>query len=411
MENSHSFANKYPELAKEWHPIKNGTLKPADISYGSSKKVWWYGKCGHEWDAKIANRTINKRGCPYCSGRKVLVGFNDLNTTHPELSTEWHPSKNGNLLPTEVSVACKKKIWWLGMCGHEWDSYIYNRKKGHGCPYCSGRKILAGFNDLATTNLILSREWHLIKNNDLTPNDIAAGSHKKVWWLCDKEHEWKAEIKSRAQNHGCPYCSNQKIWIGFNDLAFTHPHVAKEWHPTKNKNLTPQSIGAGSTKKVWWKCEKGHEWKVKVVSRTTFKTGCPTCAEKSWTSFPEQVIFFYFKKVTTAENRNREYGKEIDIYLPNYKIGIEHNGEFYHQDKVKDQEKVDFFKDKGIRIISVYTGEKNVVRNDMIEYIYNYTNYDSLEWAVKKVFEVVGLNLPTINILADEKEIRSSYMY
>ena len=410
MNHAKNLVTEYPEIAAEWHPTKNGKFTPEDFSYGSGKKVWWMDKLEHEWEAKISNRTINKRGCPYCTGRKVLVGFNDLVTTHPKLAKEWHPTKNKDLTPQQVTAACKKKIWWIDALGHEWDTYIYNRKKGHGCPYCSGLKVLAGYNDLGTTHPELVKEWHPTKNGNLTPRDVMAGSHKKAWWLCEKGHDWEAEIKSRSNNSGCPYCSNLKIWTGYNDLETTHPQIAKQWHPTKNGKLSPREIGAGSTQKIWWKCDRGHEWKVKVVSRTSLKTGCPECVASMGTSFPEQAIYYYINKVVNADNRNHEMGKEIDIYLPQFNIGIEHNGDYHHQDREKDQEKVNYFKEKGIRLILVYGGNNTSANGDVIEYNYNRYKHESLEWAIKKIFELLKIDVPEINIGLDEIEICSGYM-
>ena len=117
--------SKYPalaksnlELVKEWHPTKNGSLLPADVSQKSGKTVWWICEKGHEWQAKVCTRT-NGHGCPYCSGNKVLNGYNDLATASPQLAKEWHPTKNMDLNPSEVSPNSNKKVWWLGSCGHE----------------------------------------------------------------------------------------------------------------------------------------------------------------------------------------------------------------------------------------------------------------------------------------------------
>ena len=409
MDKEKSLAYSFHELAKEWHPTKNGELTPYDVTPGSGKYAWWLGKCGHEWEAKIDNRTINKTGCPYCAGRKVLVGFNDFITTHPMLAKEWHPTKNGNLQPQQVTAACKKNIWWLGECGHEWDAYIYNRKKGHGCPYCSGRKVLTGYNDCETTHPDLARQWHPTKNGKLTPQNTAAGTKKKIWWICDNGHEWPAQGSSRVQNHNCPYCSNQKILTGFNDLATTHSELAEEWHPTKNGKLTPKDVGAGSTRRVWWQCIKGHEWSVKVVSRTSLKSGCPDCVKSLGTSFQEQAIYYYVSQTTNAKNRWNELGKEIDIYIPQMKIGIEHNADYYH-DREEDQDKVRFFLEKGIRLILVYGAKNNTVCGDVVEYAYHSSNFTSLEAAIKHVFRLVGISPPDINVAKDEMSICANYM-
>ena len=70
-----SLTNVYPEIAKEWHPTKNGTLRPTDVIAGSHKKVWWVCNKGHEWLATIHNRTAAGTKCPYCSNKKVLSGL------------------------------------------------------------------------------------------------------------------------------------------------------------------------------------------------------------------------------------------------------------------------------------------------------------------------------------------------
>ena len=100
-----------PSLAREWHPTKNGSLTPRDVTYGSGKKVWWLCSKGHEWKATISNRS-NATGCPYCSGQAVCED-NCLQTINPTLAKEWHPTKNGSLTPKDVTVSSKKKVWWI----------------------------------------------------------------------------------------------------------------------------------------------------------------------------------------------------------------------------------------------------------------------------------------------------------
>ena len=86
------------KLLKEWNQEKNEELNPANIELGSHKKVWWQCSKGHDWQAIVSNRVLGK-GCPYCAGQKVWIGFNDLSTTRPDLANEWHPMKNGDLTP------------------------------------------------------------------------------------------------------------------------------------------------------------------------------------------------------------------------------------------------------------------------------------------------------------------------
>jgi hypothetical protein len=272
-----------PEVAKEWHLTRNGDLKPTEVARSAHKKVWW--QCrkfpNHIWDAQISNRS-NGSGCPICSGLKVLEGFNDLNTTHPEIAKEWHLTRNGDLKPTEVARASNKKVWWQcsNYSDHEWDAEIYNRSVGGGCPTCAGKRVLAGFNDLKTTDPEVAKEWHPTRNGDLKPNEVARSSNQKVWWQCSKypDHEWDTSVDKRSSGQGCPICAGKRVLEGFNDLKSTKQEIAREWHPTKNGDLTPTEVARSSSKKVWWQCSKypEHEWDASVDNRSRGK-GCPIC--------------------------------------------------------------------------------------------------------------------------------------
>lgn len=197
----------------------------------------------------------------------------------PEIVKEWHPNKNEPSLPEYFTPGSHKKVWWKCDKGddHEWKSAIYTRIKGHKCPICSGLKVVDS-NSLEKLHPKLSKEWHPVKNNDLTPNDVRPGSHKKVWWKCQKgkDHEWAASIRSRVAGIGCLYCSNKRISKS-NVLSVTHPEIAKEWHPTKNIGKSPNDFTYGVGLKVWWKCKKKHEWEAIISNRTRRGDGCPYC--------------------------------------------------------------------------------------------------------------------------------------
>ncbi|MBR3969218.1 MAG: hypothetical protein IKJ93_06490 [Clostridia bacterium] len=198
-----------PEIAKEWNYEKNGNLKPEHFAENSNKKVWWKCSKGHEWQAIIASRN-NWHGCPYCSGQKVLKGYNDLQTVNPALANEWNYEKNNRLTPMNVSPNSHKKVWWKCSKGHEWQATINHRNNGSGCPYCAGRFAVKGKNDLQTVNPTLANEWNYEKNDGLTPMDVLPNSNKKVWWKCSKGHEWQAIIANRNKGRGCPICRKNK---------------------------------------------------------------------------------------------------------------------------------------------------------------------------------------------------------
>jgi len=273
-----SLQSKFPEIAAQWHPTKNGDLTSDKVSYGSHKKVWWWDTNGHEWQASIHGRTAkNKSGCPYCSHQKVHYD-NCLSTLHPELAKQWHPTKNGDLTPKDV-VGGKKKHWWVDKKGHEWQATIDDRiNGGTGCPFCVNH-IVCNDNSLQTLYPEIAKQWHPTRNGDLTPDKVVFGSHKKVWWLCGKEHAYLATISKRTHGkRGCPFCANKKV-CDDNCLQTKFSEVAKEWHPTKNGRLTPKDVLPGSHKKVWWLCKKGHAYWAAISERTHDK-GCSYCAGK-----------------------------------------------------------------------------------------------------------------------------------
>ena len=266
-----------PKLAEEWNFEKNFELTPNLFKSNSAKKVWWKCSQGHEWQASIASRT-QRNGCPYCSGKKVLKGYNDLKTLNPALAEEWNFQKNGNLTPDDVTIHSAKNVWWICDNGHEWQAIIENRTKGNGCPYCSGRKVQKGYNDLLTVNPELAKEWNFEKNGDLTPQDVTAHSNRKVWWKCADGHEWQTKINHRSNGSGCPYCAGQKVLPGVNDLQTVNPSLAKEWNYEKNDGLTPADVMPSSHKTVYWKCGRGHEYQMTVNDRNRGRM-CPECAK------------------------------------------------------------------------------------------------------------------------------------
>lgn len=271
-----TFAQSHEVMAPQWHPTKNGTLTSAQVSRGSDRRIWWLCAKGHEWIDTPSHR-VSGRGCPVCSGKRVVAGINDLASGFPDLAAQWHPSKNGTLSPSTVSRKSDKRAWWVCSVGHEWDAKINNRANGTGCPFCAGQRVFGGFNDLATTNPALALQWHPVLNGATTARDTTAFSNKRAWWLCSEGHEWEAHIANRSNGNGCPYCAGQWVLAGFTDMATTHPELALEWHPEKNAPRTPQTVFAGLGSKVWWRDVLGHEWQATGNSRTS-GAGCPICS-------------------------------------------------------------------------------------------------------------------------------------
>ena len=209
------------------------------------------------------------------------------------------------------------------------------------------KQVQKGVNDLETLYPELAKEWHPTKNGGLLPSEVLSGSRKKVWWQCDKGHEWQATANSRTGNHSnCPVCyrSNlseiiRKARLNENDtLEKRFPEIAKQWNYEKNDGLKPSDFSPFSGKRVWWKCEKGHEWEVSISSRTSQNSQCPVCRKQSHSSFAEQAVFFYINKAfPDAVNGDRHLGIELDIFIPSINTAIEYDGNVWHKVKQENE--------------------------------------------------------------------------
>jgi hypothetical protein len=380
---TNSLASLHPELAKEWHPDKNGDLKPDQVVAGSNKKFWW--KCDkgpdHEWDAALSKRTGMGRNCPCCAGLKVSV-TNSLASLYPELAKEWHPDKNGDLKPNQVVAGSEKKVWWKCDKGpdHEWDAIPASRTgRGSGCPCCIGLKVSVT-NSLTSLYPELAKEWHPIKNGDLKPDQVVAGSNKKFWWKCDKgsDHEWDAAPSHRTgMGTDCPCCAGLKVSVT-NSLTSLYPALAKEWHPIKNGDLKPDQVVAGSTKKVWWKCDKGpdHEWYTALVYRTRGGSGCHYChvlpRSKIELQLAHEILFFIDFNVddidVVVDDKTRKV--QVDIKISDLDLVIEYDGYYWHQGderKRVDRNKAELLIEHGWKVIRVRLAEQGrITDNDIL---------------------------------------------
>lgn len=339
-------ATTHPHLFDQWHPTKNSSLNPRQVSAGTNKLIWWLcGTCNYEWQAKATSRAYGGLGCPACAGKAVHIGFNDLVTKEPSVATQWHPVKNGSHLPTQFTVGSGKRAWWLcHICQHEWEAVITSRtgSQARGCPACSGQVVVPGNNTLADRHPLVASRWHPTKNGEITPGDVTSGTNKKAWWQCpiDPRHEWQSII-SDQRRYGCPICSGNLVVSGINDLETLSPKIAAEWHPTKNEDLTATQVSASSNVRVWWLCEQAHEWKTTISHRTGNHSGCPRCrassGEKALLLWLREVGVKYTQHDRTVLTAGEGRPREIDIYLPQLKLGIEYNGIYWHSERHKSR--------------------------------------------------------------------------
>lgn len=276
-----SLADKRPDLAREWHPTKNGSVTPRTVLPGSGRQAFWRCPVGrdHVWLAGVSARVLG-RGCPFCAGLRVSRTNSVAGVAR--LAREWHPTKNGKLTPRDVTRGSGRYVWWRCRRDpkHVWRTRVSARKTT-GCPHCP-RSRSALLPSVAAAAPHLCREWHPTRNL-LTPNDVSLGSARRVWWKCPKgpDHEWQSPVATRARpGAGCPFCFGMRVSVT-NSLARVAPEIAAQWHPTKNA-CQPDQVVAGSNQRFWWKCPRGpdHEWQERCEVRALRKTGCPFCGNR-----------------------------------------------------------------------------------------------------------------------------------
>ena len=353
------------ELMKEYDYEKNNNITLENLVVGSGKKAWWRcSKCGGSWQTYIVNK-FNGSKCPYCSNRKVLCGFNDLETRYPEIAKEWNYERNGNLLPSDVVYGSNRRVWWkCSNCNYEWEATIVSRTNiGNGCRNCAINTV---------------------------------GNKIK---------------KKKIERYG--------------NLVETHSKIAKEWNYEKNGDLKPENFHLGSTEKVWWKCPPGHEYEQVISARTKDNYNCSICANESHSSFPEQVIYYYLSKYLSKYSVYNRYiidSFEADIFVEKLKLAIEYDGFYYHNNsntRSRENKKNKYFKNNGIKLIRVKENSKKdyfyVNENDVISINKDPSNLElniMVEKLLNRISELYKIKLnPVINIEKDRIAIMDSYIF
>ena len=230
-----SLQDSNPELAKQWHPTMNLPLTPDKVTPGVSKKVWWV--CprdkDHIWQTTVRNRSKGN-GCPLCLTSPSLA------EKLPDLAKEWHPTKNGELKPTEITYGSARRVWWQCSVNpeHEFESTVTSRSaqgRMRGCPICAG-VVVSPTTSLEFNHPEIAKEWHTLKNEGLAPKDVTRASAKKVWWICsvNPAHEWQAQIKNRTVlGSGCPICGIKRL----QEALYESAQANAEFYKTFTKSI------------------------------------------------------------------------------------------------------------------------------------------------------------------------------
>jgi hypothetical protein len=295
-------------VAREWHPTRNGDLKFGDVALSSGAKHWW--KCArgrdHEWQASVQHRVYAETGCPHCRRERSSLA----KAGPSRVVAEWHPSKNQPLTPADVGRTSSRRVWW--QCSqdsrHVWRTEVISRTretKRHpgGCPMCLRRRRVEK-TARGRMVLVVAPQWHPTRNRGLRFEDVPLTSMVKYWWKCPygPDHVWQATMQHRVYAETeCPACWRDQTSFATNAPAW----LITEWHPTRNRPLTPADVSRTSNTKIWWRCSenKSHVWLARVRTRTSrlatmpsprlvrakspfakrVPSGCPSCS-RQWLS-------------------------------------------------------------------------------------------------------------------------------
>ena len=354
---------EFPEIYKEWDFKKNKNIDPLTVALGSNKKYWWVCKLGHSWQTTMHRRTSRGDGCKKCSyANRPKLLFKD---EHPEFFKEININKNKNLdLENLRVVETNEKIWWTcSICNYDFQTSPKNRRKWHKVGVCS-HEVLIKRKEYNPSKSIKNKAPELVKyfdiekNYPLKPDLVSYSAKKKYWWICDNGHSYqqspsnKSTILHRDKKINCPECKG-RLLTDQTKLSIKNKRVSSEWDYSKNKT-TPDKIHWKDRNNYWWKCKFGHSWTTSVYHRTRSKSDCPSCRLPS--SLPE--IRIYCELISLIKNvRHRFKTKEkieCDVYLEDYRLGIEYDGFYFHKDRLsKDIQKNKVLKKLGYKILRV----------------------------------------------------------
>lgn len=197
-----------PELAAAWAD----DVDPSTVMVAGSHQLRRF-RCPAGHHPRISPMSYLLSGCPSCRGQATLaerLALADIDTApagfHPEIASQWHPTKNGTRQLATVSPTSRKLAWWYDPnCGHEWEETPARRDAGQRlrCPEC--RTIL---DSLAHHFTDLAAEWS--PENPLTAWQVRpSGSTRFIpTWICrtNSQHVWQASLTSRTTGSGCPEC-------------------------------------------------------------------------------------------------------------------------------------------------------------------------------------------------------------
>ncbi len=334
---------------------------------------------------------------------------------HPELLEEW--AEENDIRPENISYGSNKKIIWKGKCGHTWTAIIKNRGNNHGCPYCSGNKVLSGFNDLAHLHPELVEEWDE-SNNPLMPDMFTRRADREIMWKCLRcGQKWKSRIADRTAGHGCPVCAGERLVAGINDFASENPELAKEWSDRNVKKAS--DVWSKSRENVWWKCSLcGHEWNAVINSRVN-GSRCPECLRREHEekvpyrskieekNFKTKIIEYYADLAGTEilVGSDEPIGIKLETFFPNQRAAIVYSRPLKRECLVRRENAKNWLcLNAGIRLYRILPPGANEYDNCICITLTD-KSLDVLSTAVQTIFDMMKMPVD-VDIERDIKKIK-----
>ena len=272
----------------------------------------------------------------------------------------------------------------------------------------------------------LIKEFDFENNKPFLPKDFSTGSNKEIWWKCLNNHKpYKRSIKIKIKTKtSCIECRS---------LKYNFPDVFEKLHKTKNNFSNLEFISKASVKKLWWICERGHEYQDTPAHQAAQKRGCNKCR----IGFSRPQLRFFCELVSIFKNISINYKyknidslnlvlknkltkgqfsqKEIDIYIHDIFFGIEYDGAYYHDKrKLNDLLKNAELRDSGIEIIRLREKPlKKLNKSDIIVDPYNLQkkDVDTLLTNIKKIVLLSEEQKNKIDIYLSKKHFQNENLF
>ena len=343
------------ELMLDWDRYKNESigLDPSKLTCGSNKTAHWKCHiCGYEWTTRIERKNRGAK-CKNCIAKELSTApYEDsLAALFPQIAKEWDYELN-DCTPDMVYPQSNKTYNWICSKGHRWHDFASHRtERQTPCPICSGRQLLSGYNDLATTHKELLKEWDYEKNDALgiKPTNLTYGSKQEVFWKCNRGHSWKAAVYVRTSNGcGCKKCSAE-LKTSFPEKIIAH-YIAK---------------------------------------------GFDDCVENY------------------RDKKLKNY--EIDIFIPSLNLGVEYDGSQWHKNVNNDKAKDELCESLNIKLIRIRENGCAEYDSSSIKIYIKQKNNKELKEAILQVFNYINNTFNTelsvdINIDRDGSLILSNLL-